>query len=54
MQTDREIIRPACAEVKRPVPMDLVCEVCGAEVEVWSDEEEPHCPGCGAELKKEA
>jgi len=51
MLNDKEIIKPACAEVNKPYPMDVVCSTCGVEVEVWSDEEDPRCPGCGASLR---
>lgn len=54
MQSEKEIIKPACAEINKPYPEEVVCPSCGAEVEVWSDEEDPRCVGCGAELKKEA
>lgn len=53
MQSEKEITKPACAEVNRAFPMDVRCKACGAEVEIWSDEEDPRCPGCGAPLKQE-
>ncbi len=51
MQNDNQVIKPACAEVNRPYPIEVVCDACGAELEIWSDEEAPRCVGCGAPLK---
>ena len=36
----------------RPKPSYVKCHVCGAEVEIWSDEETAACSKCGAEWRK--
>jgi DNA-directed RNA polymerase subunit RPC12/RpoP len=36
-----------------PKPSYRKCPKCGAQVEIWSDEEKTKCPKCGATLHKE-
>ena len=35
-----------------PKPAYINCHVCGAEMEVWSDEDKATCSECGAEWKR--
>jgi hypothetical protein len=42
--------KPACS-IKAVVPDTVVCSKCNYEKEVWSDEEDPVCRGCGTPLK---
>ena len=39
---------PGVSRLVRPVPEYIACPNCGEEVEIWSDEEEATCDGCGA------
>ncbi len=39
--------RPACSVNKALVPMDITCQGCGLEIEIWSDEDEIICTKCG-------
>jgi len=35
-----------CSTKSAPVPEFIACAQCGAEVELWTDEEETVCPSC--------
>ncbi|NOY64347.1 MAG: hypothetical protein GXO97_02955 [Nitrospirae bacterium] len=39
--------RPACSYKSMPFPTEITCPQCGAEIEMWSDEEETRCRLCG-------
>lgn len=39
--------KPACSVKSAPVPLDVTCPQCNAEVEMWSDEPEAKCSACG-------
>lgn len=39
--------KPACSVVSAPVPSEIICPRCKAEIEVWSDETEATCTSCG-------
>ncbi len=39
--------KPACAYKSIPFPTEVTCPQCGAEIEIWSDEEQTHCRLCG-------
>lgn len=44
-----------CSTKKAPLPEFISCVKCGEEVEIWSDEDETHCPACMSKVfKKEA
>ena len=38
---------PGSRLIRQPVPEDVICVHCGAEVEIWSFEAITHCPTCG-------
>ncbi len=44
--------KPACAEKYAPLPETFICQGCGREIELWSDEEESACPGCGSRIER--
>ncbi len=51
--TDRKLEeKPACSVKSAPVPVELLCPHCKAEVEVWSDEPEAVCAECGKAVIK--
>ena len=39
--------KPACAMKNVPFPTEVTCPQCGAEIEIWSDENETACKLCG-------
>ena len=43
--------KPACSVQSAPFPTEVLCSECGKETEVWSDEQEAICYGCGTILK---
>ncbi len=45
---------PGLGKLKFPYPEITACPGCGAEVEIWSDEFEAKCPGCGLLNSKKA
>ena len=38
---------PGSEIIRHPQPENINCPHCGKRVEIWSDEEETPCPGCG-------
>jgi predicted RNA-binding Zn-ribbon protein involved in translation (DUF1610 family) len=38
---------PGSRLIRSPMPEDIICIHCGAEVEIWSFEAITHCPACG-------
>ncbi len=44
--------KPACSEKYAPVPESMVCSWCGRNIEIWSDEEQATCSGCGETVKR--
>jgi predicted RNA-binding Zn-ribbon protein involved in translation (DUF1610 family) len=38
---------PGSRLIRQPVPEDIACIHCGAEVEIWSFEAVTRCPACG-------
>ena len=38
---------PGSRLIRQPVPEDIACIHCGAEVEIWSFEAITRCPNCG-------
>jgi len=38
---------PGSAEIRNPYPEELKCVFCGQTNEIWSDEPEMNCKGCG-------
>jgi len=47
--------KSACSVKEMPLPEFTECLRCGDEVEIWTDEEETHCPSCGNRIfKKES
>ncbi len=45
--------KPACSVNKALVPVELSCPQCGVEIEIWSDETEVKCNGCGVTVNNE-
>ncbi|NOX19944.1 MAG: hypothetical protein GXO99_01595 [Nitrospirae bacterium] len=39
--------KPACAYKSMPFPTEVTCPQCGAEIEIWSDEDQTACRLCG-------
>ena len=44
--------KPACSTANASVPLEVECTDCGMSVEVWTDEPDVNCPGCGNIVKK--
>jgi len=38
---------PGAAQYTKPKPEFIECPNCGAEVEIWTDEQHAKCDGCG-------
>jgi len=49
MQHDKDR-KPACSTAKAAVPDEIACEKCNCIMEIWSDELEVQCPGCGHDV----
>ena len=43
---------PGLREFLRPTPSYVKCHVCGADVEIWSDEDVAECTECNAEWRR--
>lgn len=41
-----------CSSKKMPLPEFISCVKCGEEVEIWTDEDETHCPVCMSKIFK--
>ena len=41
-----------CSTKNVPVPEFITCRKCGAEVELWTEEEETLCPDCNHKVFK--
>ncbi len=39
--------KPACSTQSAPFPDEVTCPRCGADIEIWSDEEVTSCSACG-------
>ncbi len=44
---------PGISKFVRPTPESITCQSCGRAVEIWSDENETICDGCGAQVSRE-
>ena len=44
---------PGSRFIREPIPENINCPSCGAEVEVWSDELSQPCPSCGTRVFRE-
>jgi hypothetical protein len=44
---------PGSREIRSPYPEELKCVYCGSVCEIWSDEVETVCKGCGKTLNRE-
>lgn len=44
---------PGSREIRSPHPEDIKCIFCGNVSEIWSDETEIACKGCGRTIKRE-
>jgi rRNA maturation endonuclease Nob1 len=44
--------KPACSVKYDHFPVNMNCKMCGLEVELWADEEETVCSGCGGIIKR--
>jgi hypothetical protein len=45
---------PGLRDLLQPKPAYINCHVCGAELEIWTDEDKTTCSQCGAEWKRPA
>ena len=43
---------PACSVKYDLFPVDMKCKICGLEVELWADEDETVCSGCGGTIRR--
>jgi DNA-directed RNA polymerase subunit RPC12/RpoP len=43
---------PGLRDFLQPKPAYIKCHVCGADLEIWSDEDKTTCSECGAEWKR--
>jgi hypothetical protein len=43
---------PGLRDLLQPKPVYINCHVCGAELEIWTDEDQTTCSSCGAEWKR--
>jgi len=51
--TDRKLEeKPACSVKSAPIPLEVTCPQCKAEVELWSDETDTVCGKCGNVVKQ--
>ena len=41
-----------CSKKDMPMPEFITCTQCGAEIELWTDEEETLCPSCNHKVFK--
>ena len=44
---------PGSELIRNPQPEEIDCPTCGEPVEIWSDEAETACPGCGTHVFRE-
>ncbi|GAB4411718.1 MAG: hypothetical protein OHK0032_07620 [Thermodesulfovibrionales bacterium] len=44
---------PGSKEIKNPYPEEIKCFWCGAINEIWTDEVETVCDGCGKTISRE-
>ncbi len=43
---------PGSREIREPYPEEVRCSHCGAQSEIWSDEPETQCKGCGKTISR--
>lgn len=43
---------PGSREIRSPYPEELKCAFCGHMAEIWSDETETACKGCGKTITR--
>ncbi len=44
---------PGSAEIRAPYPEELMCPHCHTRNEIWSDEPDMICKGCGRSIDRE-
>lgn len=44
---------PGVKQFRQPEPQEVKCPFCEALVEIWTDESEVVCPGCGKKVRRE-
>ncbi|GAB4390478.1 MAG: hypothetical protein Kow0025_22800 [Thermodesulfovibrionales bacterium] len=44
---------PGSREIRNPYPEDIRCVYCGTVGEIWSDEPDVVCKGCGKTIDRE-
>lgn len=44
---------PGSREIKSPYPEEIKCFFCGVTSEIWTDEVETVCKGCGKTISRE-
>lgn len=42
--------RSHCSVKNIPFPTEIICPICGYEVELWTDEDETRCYACGYKI----
>ncbi len=45
--TESRFEKPACSTKNAATPVEVECPHCGNALEIWSDENEILCNGCG-------
>lgn len=51
-KTSESQTKSACSVKYDLFPVSMKCEICGLEAELWADEEETVCSGCGGIIKR--
>jgi ribosomal protein S27E len=44
---------PGSKEIRSPYPEDILCPFCGHKGEIWSDEPQTTCRGCGKTISRD-
>ena len=51
--TSLPVTCPGVSKLVRPTPESITCPKCFRILEIWSDEEETRCGGCGVKVSRE-
>lgn len=43
---------PGSREIRTPYPEEITCPLCGHKGEIWSDEADTPCRGCGRRIDR--
>jgi DNA-directed RNA polymerase subunit RPC12/RpoP len=44
---------PGSSEIRNPRPEEIECIWCSAKNEIWSDEPDMNCKGCGKQISRD-